>query len=906
MLASDIDMKDVTDFQPIGDASSGFQGVFNGLGHVIKHLDYTTDTGQYAGLFGVISGGSVYDLGVVDSHIETKAANGAAGSIAGRVVNMGTDRVGTTVGKLYSEGGTVKAPLHAGGLFGELTTTDNATRIVQESYNTSAVETTSATGYAGGITGFAGGSSMLIYGYNTGAITSTDSNNKHLYGYGYLDGMQSYVHGFYTVAKDAASFRNAANYAQSTPRAQGALSFTEDFAKDVNHYDGYSTWGYASASGGVISLDGSKENAVWRMYQGVTTPLLMSMLKGNVTTEYNYNYFAKPGDADATKNGLELAQSTTIPSSANHGADVTGIYNAQYAHIAGKSDATKAGTVDDVTLSSNADPKLVSVSSGVRDVVQMKDLASSGYVLAAQPLLYSSQHGYNLVGASTEIQQKEVSVNLVADPQYVFTKVYDGTPDATAAFNEAMKIVDLEAGTSRASDIGIQGVFAEDLADSDRLTIKASKATYDTQNVTADDNNYVTVQNLDFNGTAKGNYKLPSAINVSNAKFHGRIKPRTLYLKVDDPADLIEKTYDGTTALPDNDAVSEAFDLLSVVKKGADEEHSLVSGDREPNLKDCVTDVQYDGTNVGKHEFRFFTPEMDTGNYRLAIKDGVKTGEDLLLNEKGPEGKGIWFTTKNQPGRINPRVVKFELSGRNGTDNLVKPYDGTTNSKIDGTYDASDWTKYLSFEGNKYYFYQDNDLGKFPSVTIKAVYDTPDVKRTGATADTPVAQGQHVVTYTIQLSEDFAKNYTLDAGDVKDRGFVQTLTGKGTITPITLGIAASGAEHKVYDGTANINPKNVIFTVNDATGKQLAGYSIDKAKVKGTFLPVQTTDDAKNVNRVASAVTGAAGTDANGDAYYYKPIQYSGLGSAHERRDDDVHAPRLELYRQRHADVHGK
>ena len=92
MLASDIDMKDVTDFQPIGDASSGFQGVFNGLGHVIKHLDYTTDTGQYAGLFGVISGGSVYDLGVVDSHIETKAANGAAGSIAGRVVNMGTDR----------------------------------------------------------------------------------------------------------------------------------------------------------------------------------------------------------------------------------------------------------------------------------------------------------------------------------------------------------------------------------------------------------------------------------------------------------------------------------------------------------------------------------------------------------------------------------------------------------------------------------------------------------------------------------------------------------------------------------------------------------------------------------------------------------------------------------------------
>ena len=64
-LKADIDLSEETvAWTPIGTADHPFKGHFEGWGHKITNLTVNTGTGDYAGLFGHINGGSVRDLGV--------------------------------------------------------------------------------------------------------------------------------------------------------------------------------------------------------------------------------------------------------------------------------------------------------------------------------------------------------------------------------------------------------------------------------------------------------------------------------------------------------------------------------------------------------------------------------------------------------------------------------------------------------------------------------------------------------------------------------------------------------------------------------------------------------------------------------------------------------------------------
>ena len=96
---------------PIGTPEHPFVGHFNGAGHAVRGLYFFDDAAEYAGLFGVIGGGCVENLAVLDSYIR---AHKYVGGIAGCIRSLATD---TRVLRCRSAA-TVKGTSFTGGIAG--------------------------------------------------------------------------------------------------------------------------------------------------------------------------------------------------------------------------------------------------------------------------------------------------------------------------------------------------------------------------------------------------------------------------------------------------------------------------------------------------------------------------------------------------------------------------------------------------------------------------------------------------------------------------------------------------------------------------------------------------------------------------------------------------------------------
>ena len=89
-LMNDIDMSGVENFTPIGlfadndGAQTTFQGEFNGNGFVVKNMTVKIENYE-VGMFSRIQGGSVYNLGVVNSHFESTDGK-RAGALGGEIL----------------------------------------------------------------------------------------------------------------------------------------------------------------------------------------------------------------------------------------------------------------------------------------------------------------------------------------------------------------------------------------------------------------------------------------------------------------------------------------------------------------------------------------------------------------------------------------------------------------------------------------------------------------------------------------------------------------------------------------------------------------------------------------------------------------------------------------------------
>jgi len=151
---------DARDWTPIGNDRNNYAGAFDGNGKTISGLyfDFAIEIwGNNIGLIGYMSGGSVSNVGVINSYFK---GYGAVGSIVG-YCDSGT------VTNCYNTG-AIGGRSEAGGIVGW-----NEAGTVTNCYNTGAV---SGEGGVGGIIGFSSSSGNVINCYNTGKIVSSAWN----------------------------------------------------------------------------------------------------------------------------------------------------------------------------------------------------------------------------------------------------------------------------------------------------------------------------------------------------------------------------------------------------------------------------------------------------------------------------------------------------------------------------------------------------------------------------------------------------------------------------------------------------------------------------------------------------------------------------------------------------------
>ena len=200
-LDTDIDLTG-KDWTPIGtDNDNSYKGTFDGGGHTITGLTFTTND-QYAGLFGRLNrAGTVKNVVMKDVQITNNRswsafAGGVAGYSWGTIENCsvsgsvsGTVYVGGVVGAQIggsitgcSSSATVKGTVDVGGVAGQ--TNSSATLTACYATGNVIIEIDPVRNISGGgLVGFNGGNGVRAC-YATGNVTSTGSStgNVHIFG----------------------------------------------------------------------------------------------------------------------------------------------------------------------------------------------------------------------------------------------------------------------------------------------------------------------------------------------------------------------------------------------------------------------------------------------------------------------------------------------------------------------------------------------------------------------------------------------------------------------------------------------------------------------------------------------------------------------------------------------------
>jgi len=156
-------------FMPLGNATTPFTGIFNGLGHAISNLTINRPATDNVGLFGVTAGAIISNIGVTNVSV---AGREGFGALAGRA------DAGTAITNSYSSGNaTASIYSDVGGLVGQLW---NGSTI---SGSHSAVTVNTGGGNAGGLVGQLVSSSRIIDSYATGNVTGQNYTVGGLVGY---------------------------------------------------------------------------------------------------------------------------------------------------------------------------------------------------------------------------------------------------------------------------------------------------------------------------------------------------------------------------------------------------------------------------------------------------------------------------------------------------------------------------------------------------------------------------------------------------------------------------------------------------------------------------------------------------------------------------------------------------
>lgn len=169
---ADIDASDTENwndgagFVPIGDNSTPFTGGYNGDGHTITGLTIDRGDTDIMGLFGIVSGATIENLGIVNADI---TGRDGTGGLAASITNS------SVITECYVSGTITGTRFFVGGLAGAASGNSS----IDKSYSTATV--TGSNQYIGGLIG-SNNSSTISSSYSTGSVSGGNSQIGGLVG----------------------------------------------------------------------------------------------------------------------------------------------------------------------------------------------------------------------------------------------------------------------------------------------------------------------------------------------------------------------------------------------------------------------------------------------------------------------------------------------------------------------------------------------------------------------------------------------------------------------------------------------------------------------------------------------------------------------------------------------------
>ncbi|MGX5699902.1 beta strand repeat-containing protein [Acinetobacter kookii] len=433
LLGNNIDASDTVNwnsgagFNPIGNDSTAFTGIFDGLNHTINDLTINRSSTNNVGLFGYTHNLSqIKNLGLLNANIDGYNAVGSlVGYNFGLILNSyaisnvngygdySSNGVGGLVGRntgsienAYSSGNVTSQYRDIGGLVGGNTGT------IKNAYSTGNVTGHILGGdgtYIGGLVGWHTGGS-IINSYATGKVIG---NAGDAIG-GLVGG------GGYTVSN---SFWNTETSGQTT--SAGGTGLTTAQMQDLSTF--------TTAGWDIDAVGGTGK--IWRIYDGQTAPLLRSFLTSLIITN---------DDTTTTYNGKKQG---------------------------GGYQVVPTGTVYALSLI----------------LSQQKNATTSAVTIDLNKDLYSVQQGYDLIvqaGSGTGTLKIDPATLLItandASKAYGETKTFNGTEFSASGLQNGEMVGQVSLNsTGSAATAGVNGGAAYAITASN-----ATGGTFDANNYT--------------------------------------------------------------------------------------------------------------------------------------------------------------------------------------------------------------------------------------------------------------------------------------------------------------------------------------------------------------------------------------------------------------------------------------
>ncbi|NCI79811.1 YDG domain-containing protein [Acinetobacter kanungonis] len=792
LLGNDIDASDTKNwnsgagFRPIGiDALANFSGKLDGLGHTVNDLYINTGEMWNAALIGGVDNASVVirNIGLINANV-----NGST-SVGGLVgaLRQGTIENSFTTGSIYGTGQGI------GGLVGYLGNSGT----IKNSYSAADVSGAATSQAIGGLVGrFAESAPKIINSYSSGKVTGGISQ------IGGLVGNNASSLGVVTN-----SFWNTTTSGRAT--SAGGTGKTTAQMQDLDTF--------VNAGWGIDDVGGTGK--VWRIYNGLTAPLLRNFLTSLTITN----------------------------------ADTTTTYNGK--NQGGGYQVVPAGTIYDSSLilsqQKNATPTAVEI-----------DLTKD---------LYSVQQGYDLIvqsGSSTgKLTINKAVLNAITGIT-ANNKTYDGTSNAVLDYSQASidgiiygadQVLIAQTGTAKFADKN--AAEGKTVAISGLSLGGTDAGNYTLQNTTASTTasiskavinaiTGITANNKTYDGTTA------ATLNTGSVGFTGMVSGDELTVSTATGSFSDKNAAEGKTV---------AISGLSL--GGTDAGNYTLQNTTASTTADISKAVINTITGITANNKTYDGTSNAVLDYSQASIDGIIYGADQVLiaqtgtakfaDKNAAEGKTVAisglslggtdagnYTLQNTTASTTASISKAVINAITGITANNKTYDGTTAATLN--------TGSVGFTG----------MVSGDELTVSTA--------TGSFSDKNAAEGKTVAISGLSLGGTDAGNYTLQNTTASTTADIS----KANISEI-LGIIANS---RAYDGQTLVS----LNTSKAQFNGMFAGDELTVASAIGQF-DSSSTGNTKTVSILGLSLGGKDAqnysllnttSSTNADVYMQFPDAY--------------------------------